>query len=150
MATKSKDARGTWIVQYKGADGAWHRKRCGKNATAADAEVIRKLYDAQELNRRHSATIRFVDVGLKDALIEFRDTVVPRSNTGRPKSQKSIQRYKAVVENFINWLEAQNIRTFGSVTGDTIVGFFDNMVDILHRSASTVSKHRQLLINFFE
>jgi integrase len=80
----------------------------------------------------------------------YRDTVVPQSNTGRPKGQKSIQRYKAIINNFIEWFERSNAKAFSDIKPDIIAEFFNYMVDGLKRSASTISKHRQMLINFFD
>lgn len=150
MATKYKDERGTWIIRYKGVDGKWKKKRCGKNATTADAEIIRKMYDGEELNNRHGTVVRVIDANIYDALSEYREREIPRSHTGRPKSQKSIHRYEAIVDNFVNWFKQQGVRDFSGVTHTVIQGFFDDMVNNLKRSASTISKHRQISINFFD
>jgi integrase/recombinase XerD len=150
VATKYKAANGYWYVKYKGSGGEWKTKYCGKNATASDAEVIRKIYDAQELNQRHSAAIRIVDADLLQSLEHYRDTEIPKSRTGRPRSKKSIQRYQAVVDNFTSFFKEKNCARFSSVTEKLLLQFFDYLVSGLHRSASTIEKHRQIAINFFD
>lgn len=150
MATKYKAADGFWYVKYKALDGKWKTKYCGKSATASDAETIRKLYDSQELNQRHCATVRIVDTDLYQALVEYRDKEIPKSRTGRPRSRKSIQRYQAVVNNLNEFFQDRGCRQFSEAREEVVREFFDHLVSKLHRSASTVEKHRQVAINIFD
>lgn len=148
MATKFKRGE-VWYVKYKDQSAKWKNITCGRNASATEAETIRKKYDALELNYRHKAPVRKVESGLREQLELFRDNEIPRSNTGRPKGKKSIQRYKAIVNNFIRWLDDNNYAKYSDITSTIIKPFFDGLVD-LKRSSSTISKHRQILINFFD
>jgi site-specific recombinase XerD len=150
MATKFKAADGFWYIKYKGLDGKWKSKFCGKAANATDAETIRKLYDSEELNRRHSATVRIVDTDIYEALKNYKENEIPKSRTGRPKSFKGIQRYEAIIDNTEKWFQKKGVQAYSDVTEDIIKSFFDDMVYNLKRSASTISKHRQILINFFD
>lgn len=150
MATKFKASNGYWYVRYKSAGGTWKTKYCGKNATASDAEIIRKQYDAEELNRCHKATVRIIDKDIYQALDYYREKEIPKSRTGRPKSFKGIQRYKAIIDNIEGWFRECNVKSYSDVTTETVRDFFDHLVYKLERSASTISKHRQVMINFFE
>ena len=128
MATQFKDANGAWVVKYKDAAGTWKSRRCGKGAAATDAEAIRKIYDAEELNRRHSATVWVANADIFGALEEYRTREIPKSNTGVSRSRKAIQRNRAVINNFENWLKVRNARGFRDINIDTILGFFDDIV----------------------
>ena len=150
MATRYQDKNGYWYIKYKDIDGTWKTKYCGKNATATDAETIRKKYDAEELNRRHSMRVRIIDADIYTQLSHYREEEIPKSRTGRPKSFKGIQRYKAIVDNTVEWFKLKGVKSYSDVTEDIIKGFFDDMVYRLKRSASTIQKHRQILINFFD
>src|SRR5271157_3585587 len=148
MATRFKRGK-SWYVKYKDPSGVWKNISCGKNATVADAEIIRRNYDAKELNRRHHVTVRSVSADLHEQLKTFRDQEIPRSNTGRPKGKKSIQRYQAIIDNFLEFLNDRAIMKYGDVIPERVRDFFDTLVS-LHRSASTITKHRQILNNFFD
>lgn len=150
MATRFfKKAESTWYVKYKNTDGKWKNVSCGKQATASDAEVVRKKYDALELNRRHDICVRIVDTGIIDQLVVYRDTEIPKSRTGVLKSAKSIQRYKAIVNNFIEFLEGIGKEKYSEIKGPDISAFFDTLLK-LNRSTSTLSKHREVLNRFYE
>jgi hypothetical protein len=41
MATKFK-FRKSWYIKFKDGSGEWQKKACGKNASTADAEIIRR------------------------------------------------------------------------------------------------------------
>lgn len=142
--------RGIWHVKYKDAAGEWRQKSCGKNATAAEAEILRKKYDSQEYNRRHDDFIRPVATGMIEQLQIFRDTEIPRSRTGRPKSKKSIQRYQAIPDRFIAWMTEKGYKNYSDITPDRMAEFFDLLPAAGAGSASTVTKYRQLLNNFFD
>lgn len=148
MATRYQSG-GYWYVKYKHADGKWKNKFCGKSATANDAELIRKKYDAEELNRRHKMVVRMVDANLVEQLRIFRDEEIPRSTTGRPKGHKTIQRYKAIINNLLEWMEEQKITRYDQIGEEQAKKFFDSL-HTLKRSASTISKHRQTLIQFWQ
>ena len=148
MARKFKRGR-VWYVKTKDGSGEWKNISCGKNATATDAEIIRRNYDAKELNQRHNIPVRSVSAGLVEQLKIFRETEIPRSNTGRPKGQKSITRYQAIIDNFLRFLYDRTIIKYKDVTPERMRDFFDSLIR-LKRSASTYTKHRQILINFFD
>ena len=147
MATKFKRGK-SWYVKFKDGAGTWKNISCGKNATVTDAEIIRRNYDAKELNQRHHVAVRSISADLFEQLKIFRDQEIPRSNTGRPKGKKSIQRYKAIIDNFLEFLESRVITKYRDVTKERMRDFFDTLVS-LHRSASTITKHRQILNNFY-
>lgn len=148
MATKFK-RNGIWYIKHKDGNGTWKNLTCGKAASASDAEVIRRNYDAMELNQRHHAAVRPVSTKLVEQLEIYRDTEIPRSNTGRPKGRKSIIRYKAIINNFVQFLNDRKISEYKDVTPDRARDFIDTLI-AQKRSASTISKHRQILINFFD
>lgn len=139
----------SWYIRYKDVDGKWKNVSCGKRATAEDAETIRKNYDAKELNRKHKATIRIVKADLCKQLEVFKDTEVPRSNTGRPKGRKSIVRYQAIIKNFLFWIKEKGLSEYDQITDRTIRDFFDSLTT-LDRAASTVEKYKQLLSIFWQ
>lgn len=147
MATKFKRGK-SWYVKFKDGSGVWRNISCGRNATVTDAEIIRRNYDAKELNQRHHVAVRSVSADLFEQLRTFRDQEIPRSNTGRPKGRKSIQRYKAIVNNFLEFLESRDITKYRDVTPERVRDFFDSLVT-LSRAASTIEKHRQILNNFY-
>jgi integrase/recombinase XerD len=148
MATKFKKNT-TWYIRHKNDQGKWVNICCGSNATAGDAEAIRKNYDSKELNQLHGLQVKQIDTDLRTQLIAYRDHEIPRSRTGRPKSAKSIQRYKALIDNFITFIDSKNLTTYRSITEEQSKRFFDTLFEA-KRSASTISKHREVLINFFK
>ena len=150
MATKYKAADGYWYIKYKSIDGKWRSKFCGKNATASDAETIRKQCDAQELNRRHSGAVRIVDADIYESLQYYRDNEIPKSRTGRPKSSKGIVNYQAIATQFIEWLKIHRCKTISDVSPGIVHGYIDYLIHDKKRSASNVSKVRQVLNNFFD
>ena len=91
MATKFK-RNGFWYVKYKDIDGKWKNVACGVKAKGHDAEYIRKEYDARELNYRHKAPVRIMDVALLEALRKFKEEVLP----GEEKARSSVKREQAV------------------------------------------------------
>lgn len=150
MAIRYQDKAGYWYVKYKDLDGKWKSKYCGKNATASDAEIIRKNFDSIELNHRHKLPIRIVEADLKENLKLYRDNEIPKSKTGRPKSRKGIERYKAIVNNFILFLVEKKLEKYTQVTHDIANEFIQQLIaPPLSRSASTVSKHRQTMAAFW-
>jgi len=149
LATKYQDKRGYWYVKYKAADGKWKAKNCGKNATRYDAETIRKHYDAEELNRRHSMPVRMVDADLQEQIKKFWENEIPRSSTGRPKSRKSIITYQAIMRGFADWCSEKKYATYADITPERARKFFDHLIS-MERSASNITKNRQTLIRFWK
>ena len=137
MATKfyNKHEK-TWYIKYKDIDGKWKNKSCGKNATASDAEIIRKKYDAVELNNRHKICVRIVDTGIIDQLKIYRDTEITKSKTGLKKSTKSVQRYQAIVNSFIQYLEEKGKERYSDITERDITEFIDLLIN-QNRSTSS-------------
>jgi site-specific recombinase XerD len=148
MATRYTK-EGVWYIRFKDIDGKWKAKCCGKNATAVDAETIRKKYDGIELNRRHKTIVRIINANLKEQLEKYRDEEVPRSHTGRQKSKKSIQRYKAIFDNFIRYADSNMLTEYADFTSEHVKRYFKILLNDLKRSASTISKERNDMINFF-
>jgi integrase/recombinase XerC len=150
MATRFK--RGSvWYVKHKNSAGKWENISCGREASATDAEAIRMNYSAQELNRRHKIKVREVKADLIEQLEIYRDQEVPRPGVRsmRPKGKKSIQRYQAIVNNFIEFCRERDLLTYADITPDRAKDFLESLI-ALERSASTITKHRQLCINFFD
>ena len=143
MATKFK-SDGRWYVKYKDIDGVWKKIACGHNANASDAEAIRKTYDAQELNRRHNAPIRLVEMSVIDAMKKYRDVVL----SSEEKTFSSIKREKAELNNFIEYFETQNITSFESVTNDAIIGYMNSRRQAGF-STKTRREERRMLRRFF-
>lgn len=148
MATRFKKGR-TWYVRHKTESGAWINICCGRSATAEEAETIRKNYDARELNYRHHAAIRPVAADLLQQLEQYKKNEIPRSNTGLPKSRKSITRYQACIDNFTIWMSNTGIHHYKAFTESKAREFFDYLLS-KNRSASTIAKHRETLIKFFK
>ncbi len=149
MATRFQRGA-TWYIRYKGADGKWKNYSCGKQATANDAEIVRKKFDAEELNRKHDICVRILDTNIIEQLKEYRKTEIPKSRTGVLKSAKSTQRYQAIVDNFIHFLEDINKRKYSEIKEQDVQKFFDYLVIDKKRSTSTLSKHREVLIKFYD
>jgi len=145
MATKFKAADGYYYVKYKAADGRWRSKFCGKAATASDAEAIRKTYDGQELNRRHSAAIRIVDVELYEQIKLYSEAELIRGGT---KSENTIKRYRGILETFESFLRLKGCRSISDATAGIVAEFFDHLAG-KSRSASTLSLTRQVVTAFF-
>lgn len=148
MATTFK-RDGIWYIKYKDHAGAWKNKSCGPNATAAEAELIRKKHDAEEFNRRHDIDIRPVSVDFFEHLDYYREHEIPRSTTGRPKSRKTIIRYQAIPDRFKTWCGTKGYTRYQDLTGDRMRDFFDLLMG-QNMSASTISKYREVLTNFFK
>lgn len=150
MASRFKK-NGIWQIKYKDTDRIWKSVSCGRSASATDAETIRQSYDAQELNRKHKMTVKLVKANLIEQLEKYRDDIIPLSGVRsmRPKSKKTIKRYQALINNFIEFCNERNIRDYKEVSDDNAKDFLNHLIN-LKRSASTITKHRQTLINFFD
>ncbi len=145
MATRFQRGR-IWYIRYKMPNGSWQMVSCGKSANSSDAELIRKKYDAEELNSRHKLTIRHIDIDLYTALEEYRKTVITRSQIGKEKARLSIRREQVCIENFVSWAKDQ-IKDFNGCTKDQLEKYFDHI-----STKSAVSKHheRRVLNLFFK
>lgn len=148
MATTFKRG-GIWYIKYKDHTGTWRNKSCGPDISAAEAEILRKKHDAEEYNRRHDTTIRPVSVNFFDHLDNYRNNEIPRSTTGRPKGRKTITRYQAIPDRFKAWCGTMGYTTYSDLTNERMREFFDVLIGN-KMSASTISKYRQELINFFK
>lgn len=158
MATKFRRA-GNWYIKTKDpATGSWISVACGPQATAVDAETIRKNYDAIELNAKHNTAIRGVQRSITEAFIEFRDIVLLRSNIGRTKAPNTLRRERVVVDNFQRYLTENNIRqNFETITEDIIQTYFDILsngspdgIQNVPKSAKTRREERRILSKFFD
>ena len=89
MAHKYK-RDGVWYIRYKNEAGKWKNKSCGKKANNTDAEYLANDFSAKELNQHHKAPVRIITNSLSQALIQFRDTVIPRSTMGIDKQGKQL------------------------------------------------------------
>jgi len=140
---------GVWYVRYKDEAGHWQKKSCGKDAKKSEAEYLANEYTAKEMNRRHKAPVRMVEVTLADALTSFRDTIIPRSAKGIDKQASSIRREKASVDNIISFVKENSLLSFKTFDKEMAQKFMD------HRaregmSPKTRREERRLLRKFFK
>lgn len=147
MATKFKRGK-FWTIKTKNAAGEWVNISCGVNASATDAEIIRKNYDAIELNQKHNKQIRKVSKPLLAAIEDFRDNVLPRSIVGGDKATSSVRRDKTVINNFLRWIDTEKITIEYDKTG-SIQEYFDFLA-LKNKSQKTRREERRILNKFFE
>ena len=138
-----------WYVRYKDETNKWHYVSCGKDANKSDADYLAKEYGARELNRHHKAPVRIVTCNLEQALILFRDTVVPRSTIGIDKQQSSIRREKATVNNFIAFAQERHLEQFRAFDKEMAQEFMDKRT-AEGMSAKTRREERRQLRKFFK
>lgn len=138
-----------WYIRYKDETNKWHYVSCGKDANKSDADYLAKEYGARELNRHHKAPVRIVTCNLEQALILFRDTVVPRSTIGIDKQQSSIRREQATVNNFIAFVHERHLEQFRAFDKDMAQEFMDKRV-AQGMSAKTRREERRQLRKFFK
>lgn len=150
MATRFyKKSEQTWYVKYKDPSGKWKNVSCGKNATASDAEVIRKKYDSEELNRRHDTCVRILDTGIIEQLEHYKENEIPKKLSGELKGKKSSQRYQAIIDKFVSYLDEKQKSKYSDIKSIDIDQFFDTL-HALKMSTSSLSKYREVLIRFFD
>lgn len=148
MASKFKRGK-TWYVRYKDVDGLWKNISCGPEATASDAEFIRNTWAAKEMNARHKAPVRKVDVELFAAFEEFRKNILPRSDIGRVKVRRSIRREQVVIENFVKWAKVNSVFDIHDLTEHKMREYFDHLEE-KKKSARTRHEERRVLAKFFK
>lgn len=149
MAYKFKRENGRWYVRYKNERGVWTMASCGKTATAAEAEIIRKNYDALELNRRNKIVVREVDQNLYQLMSYFKEHVLIESTTGRDKGHRTKRREQVVIENFLKWFDPDNEKMLTDVTGIEIKKYFDYL-KAENKAARTRHEERRVLLKFFK
>lgn len=147
MATRFQNKRNVWVVSYKDVDGKWKQKSCGKNATAQDAESIRKLYDARELNYRHGGIVKVVPISIHDAIKEFKEQEVPRSRIGRPKAKGTIKGYNSIANSMSKWMVSRGINDFKDATESAMTEYFDRLLQGVAPKA--IATHRMVITQFF-
>ncbi|HUI91605.1 MAG TPA: tyrosine-type recombinase/integrase [Chitinivibrionales bacterium] len=138
-----------WYIRYKDENDKWEIKSCGKNAIKTDADYLAREYSAKELNRKHKAPVRIVNSNLEQALILYRDTVVPRSTMGIDKQQSSIRREQATVNNFIFFVREKHLEQFKAFDKEMAQAFIDKRVEE-GMSAKTRREERRQLRKFFK
>jgi site-specific recombinase XerD len=139
---------GVWYVRYKDEAGHWQKKSCGKDAKKSEAEYLANEYTAKEMNRRHKAPVRMVEVTLADALTSFRDTIIPRSAKGIDKQASSIRREKASVDNIISFVKENSLLSFKTFDKEMAQKFMDHRAS-KGMSPKTRREERRLLRKFF-
>lgn len=147
MATRYQDKKGYWYVQYKDVSGKWKSKYCGKNATASDAETIRKSYDAIELNTKHNLPLRIVNLPLKDALEQYIKTEIPKDSIYNvPRSRKTIIRNTAILKNLLEYTQSKNLKQISQIDATIALSFFEYLkAPPSPRKPATIRKYRQVL-----
>ena len=155
VATKFKRGANWYIKTKDPATGSWTQVACGPQATAVDAETIRKNYDAIELNSKHHSAIRDVVRPMTEAIVDFRDNILLRSDIGRTKAANTLRRERVVISNFITYLTENKIRQeYDVISDDVIQKYFDVLsngsADCKKKSAKTRREERRILYKFFE
>ena len=148
MASKFKGENGIYIVKYKDAAGVWRKHSCGRSASAAEAEKIRKYYDALEFNDKHPVAVRAVSVPLEQDLSTFRDQILLRSEDGRTKARNTLRRERVVIDNFLRWANDTGRVQYDRMTDKTILEYFDHLA-AREVSAKTKREERRVLHKFF-
>jgi integrase len=141
--------KGIWYIRYKDEIGKWNTKSCSKDANKTDADYLAREYSAKELNRHHKAPDRIVTSNLEQALILFRDTVVPRSTMGIDKHQSSIRREQATVNNIIAFVHEKYLEQFSAFDKDMAQTFLDKRA-AEGMSDKTRREERRQLRKFFK
>lgn len=147
MATKFQRDE-IWYIRFKEA-GRWKQLSCGSQAKEKDAEIIRKKYDAQELNTRHQMDVVLVETTLLDQIKQYRDYEIPRSNNGRPKSRGTVIRYQQVIDNFLGYVSAHGWQKFSEITPDRMGNFIEYLYSEGQSPVSVVMSRLEL-IKFFK
>ncbi|MCP4648617.1 MAG: tyrosine-type recombinase/integrase [PVC group bacterium] len=144
---KSYKRDGIWYVRYKDRDGRWRKKSCGKKAIKADAEFLVQMYGAKEMNYRHKAPVKIINVELLEAIKEFRDTVIP-IGIRVDKEKSSIIREQTIIDLFSDYLKDNSIKSFKEIMEKTIRGYINKRFQD-GRKANTRVKDRRILNRFF-
>ena len=138
-----------WYVRFKDEKNVWQYKSCGKKANRVDADYIASQYSAKEMNRHHRAPVRIIQSDLEDALIKFRDDVIPRSVLGIDKQQSSIRKEKSSVNNFIEFIQNKKLIHFNSFDKEMAQAYMDFRQN-QGMAAKTRREERRLLRKFFK
>jgi site-specific recombinase XerD len=138
-----------WYIRYKDESNLWQYKSCGKDAKRTDADYLAREYSAKELNRHHECPVRILSTNLEQALIQFRDTVIPRSSTGIEKQESSIRREKSSVTNIITFVQKEKLLHFKSFDKRSALLFMDSR-RAEGMQPKTLREDRRLLRKFFK
>jgi len=95
---------GMWYVQYRAGDKSYQRKSLG-TSLKSEAKALMTQYTNLEMNTKHKAPLRKVSSDLSDALVQFRDTILPSDG----KAINSITREQSVINILMAWTEEHNI-----------------------------------------
>jgi hypothetical protein len=145
MATKFKRGE-VWYLRIKDEAGKWKNISCGKSASAADAEILRKRQDGLEFNRRHDAPIRLETVRLLDQMDLYCKAEIQRSKTGRPYGKTDSKRRVATLQDFKLWCESKNYLGYSDLTPNHMRDYFDEINYVRKWSASTFKRYRHIVV----
>lgn len=134
MANKFKRS-GIYYIQYKEGKN-WKQFSCGRGVGRDEAEVIRKKYDAMELNNRHQMNVIVINTTLLEQLDHYIKNEIPHQNNGRPRAQGTIRRYQDALNNFKEYVEAGGWERFNEITDDTMAEFIKFLYENGHSGAS--------------
>ncbi|MBL8025948.1 MAG: tyrosine-type recombinase/integrase [Fibrobacteres bacterium] len=134
---------GIWHVKYKDVDGKWKNISCGANAKRADADVVKAKYTALELNRRHKMPVRLVEASLADIFKQFIEKDVPCVN----KTESSIKREKAALQNIQDYLELVLIDKIKDITSRVVDEFIEHRMKT--KKPKTVLEELRIFNKFF-
>lgn len=138
-----------WYVRYKDEKNIWQYKSCGKEATRSDADYLAGTYTAKELNRHHRVPVRMIQTDLDKALENFRDKILPKSNLGIDKQDSSINREKASINNFIEFVHDRGLFHFKSFDKEMAQAYMDYRKG-MGMSVKTRREERRLWRKFFK
>lgn len=161
MATKLKHERsGRWFINFKGPDQKWHKKHIGnikgwkspitgkvtkKGLTEKEAEHIRKLYDAQELNRINDAAIRIVDLSVEQACNEFLNEELSKGTHVVKLAQGTKKNYKMHLNFLKRWFKENGIKKLSGLSVERANNFVHDFPGL---PSGSLSNYQKLLFRF--
>lgn len=140
-----------WWVKYKlnGIEN-YASTKCVKKF---DAErVLNTKYVPLEVNAYNKKCIFPVHKSLKEALVEFRDTVLIHSHDGiRQKSSGTIDRQQTNLNNFLKYVEKKDYTEFGEISEEGFRDYIQNhLIKEKKKKANSIYKDVQIAVNFFQ
>jgi integrase len=142
---------GKWYIKTK-SSGTWKNIYVGLQKTAntgsgllaSEVELIRKKYEAKEINAKNEMLIRSVEETISVALIDFLQEDLLKGVTKNDLATGSKKSYESHIQSLKNWFVKNNITYFKQLTIEKINSYIVNP----SLSSSTLSGQQRVLIRF--
>jgi integrase len=145
---------GKWYIKTK-ASGEWKNiyiglqktANTGSGLTSSEVEMIRKKYEAKEINAKNEMVVRRIDETINDAIDEFLKSDLLKGKATNNLASGSKKSYESQIESIKIWFIKKNINHFNQISIDVVNDFVSDHPGL---SSLTLSGQQRVLIRFLK